>query len=75
LAELERLWRRKDVKVREKALWLLHGTAARASEALSINVEDRQPTGTDREGLASGCRSSFPSGRRLERLHRWSIML
>jgi integrase len=33
LAELERLWRRKDVKVREKALWLLHETAARASEA------------------------------------------
>ena len=76
LAELERLWRREDVKVREKALWrLLHETAARASEALSINVEDRQPTCTDREGLASGCRSSFPSGRRLERLHRWSIML
>jgi hypothetical protein len=35
----------------------------------------RQPTGKDRRGLASGCRSSFPSGRRLERLHRWSIML
>jgi integrase len=41
LAELERLWRRDDVGVREKALWrLLYETAARASEALSINVED-----------------------------------
>jgi integrase len=41
LAELERLWRREDIGVREKALWrLLYETAARASEALSINVED-----------------------------------
>jgi site-specific recombinase XerD len=41
LAELERLWRREDVGVREKVLWrLLYETAARASEALSINVED-----------------------------------
>jgi integrase/recombinase XerD len=41
LAELERLWRREHVGVREKALWrLLYETAARASEALSINVED-----------------------------------
>jgi integrase len=39
--ELERLWRRDDVGVREKALWrLLYQTAARASEALAINVED-----------------------------------
>jgi integrase len=41
LSELERLWRREDVSVREKALWrLLYETAARASEALAINVED-----------------------------------
>jgi integrase/recombinase XerD len=41
LPELERLWRREEVGVREKALWrLLYETAARASEALSINVED-----------------------------------
>jgi integrase/recombinase XerD len=41
LSELERLWRREDVGVREKALWrLLYETAARASEALAINVED-----------------------------------
>jgi integrase len=41
LPELERLWKRDDVAVREKALWrFLYETAARASEALSINVED-----------------------------------
>jgi integrase len=41
LPELEQLWRREAVGVREKALWrLLYETAARASEALSINVED-----------------------------------
>lgn len=41
LPELEWLWRCDEVGVREKALWrLLYETAARASEALSINVED-----------------------------------
>jgi integrase len=41
LPQLERLWRHEDVGIREKALWrLLYETAARASEALSINVED-----------------------------------
>jgi integrase len=41
LPELEGLWRREDVAVREQARWrLLSETAARASEALSINVED-----------------------------------
>jgi integrase len=39
--QIERLWRREDVAVREKALWrLLYETAARASEVLSLNVED-----------------------------------
>ena len=41
LPELERLWRRDDVGVREKAPWRLpYETAARAGEVLSINVED-----------------------------------
>ena len=41
LPQLERLWRHEDVGIREKVLWrLLYETAARASEALSINVED-----------------------------------
>ncbi|MDQ6777319.1 MAG: hypothetical protein M3071_14125 [Actinomycetota bacterium] len=41
-AQLERLWCRDDVAVREKALWrLLHETAARAGEVLV--VERRGP--------------------------------
>jgi integrase len=41
LAELERLWRRDTISVRDKALWrFLYETAARATEALSVNVED-----------------------------------
>jgi integrase len=41
LSELERLWRRDTIRVRDKALWrLLYETAARASEVLSVNVED-----------------------------------
>jgi integrase/recombinase XerD len=39
--QLDRLWRRDDVAVREKALWrLLYESAARAQEVLSLNVED-----------------------------------
>jgi integrase/recombinase XerD len=41
LPELERLWRRDTIGVRDKALWrFLYETAARATEALSVNVED-----------------------------------
>jgi integrase len=41
LPELERLWRRDTIRVRDKALWrFLYETAARATEALSVNVED-----------------------------------
>jgi integrase len=40
-AELEALWRRDDVRLRDKTLWrLLYETAARASEALNLNLED-----------------------------------
>jgi len=39
--DLDRLWRRSDVALRDKALWrLLHESAARATEVLSLNVED-----------------------------------
>lgn len=39
--ELERLWRRDDIAIREKALWrLLYESAARSEEVLSIDVED-----------------------------------
>ena len=38
---LEVLWTRRDVHLREKALWrFLYETAARASEALNLNIED-----------------------------------
>jgi integrase len=38
--ELERLWRREDVSVRERAFWrLCYETAGRASEVLGLNVE------------------------------------
>jgi integrase len=41
LPELERLWRRDELGVREKALWrLLYETAARANELLALDVED-----------------------------------
>jgi integrase len=41
LPQLEQLWRHDDIAVREKALWrFLYETAGRATEALSINVED-----------------------------------
>jgi integrase len=39
--ELESLWSRRDVPVREKALWrLLYDTAARASEILGLDIDD-----------------------------------
>jgi len=39
--QLERLWRRDYIALREKTLWrLLYETAARASEILSLNAED-----------------------------------
>jgi site-specific recombinase XerD len=41
LPELERLWARRDVPLRERALWrLLYETAARANEILALDVED-----------------------------------
>ncbi len=41
LAELERLWRREDASVREKAFWrLCYETAGRSAEVLGLNVED-----------------------------------
>jgi integrase len=41
LPELERLWGRSDIPLRERALWrLLYDSAARAEEALGLDVED-----------------------------------
>jgi integrase len=40
-AQLERLWSREGVPLREKVLWrLLYETAARAGEILALNIED-----------------------------------
>jgi integrase len=40
-ADLAELWGRDDIPVRDKALWrLLYDSAARAGEALALNVED-----------------------------------
>ena len=39
--DLEGLWSRRDISLREKTLWrMLYETAARAGEVLSLNVED-----------------------------------
>ncbi len=39
--DLDALWSRKDINLREKLLWrMLYETAGRASEVLSLNVED-----------------------------------
>ena len=41
LGDLEELWRRRDVPLREKLLWrMLYETAARASEVLALDVGD-----------------------------------
>ena len=41
LPELERLWARSDIPLRERALWrLLYDTAARADEVLRLDVSD-----------------------------------
>ncbi len=41
LGDLEELWRRRGVPLREKLLWrMLYETAARASEVLALDVED-----------------------------------
>lgn len=39
--DLAALWTRRDVSIREKALWrMLYDTAARANEVLTLNIED-----------------------------------
>ena len=41
IEDLEELWRRRTVPLREKTLWrMLYETAARASEVLALDVED-----------------------------------
>jgi integrase/recombinase XerD len=59
-SELERIWRL-DVPVREKALWrLCYETAARASEALSLNVEDLDLANHSADLVGKGGHRAFP---------------
>ena len=42
--QLNKLWARRDIHVREKALWrMLYETAARANEILSLDISDLDP--------------------------------
>jgi integrase/recombinase XerD len=53
--QLEALWRRSDLRLRDKALWrLLYETAARASEALNLNVGDLDPANKRARVVAKG---------------------
>jgi site-specific recombinase XerD len=61
-AHLDALWSRKDIARREKLLWrMLYETAGRASEVLSLNVED-----LDR---AERCATVVGKGGGVEHLH------
>jgi integrase/recombinase XerC/integrase/recombinase XerD len=61
-ADLDALWSRKDIAVREKLLWkMLYETAGRASEVLSLNVADLDQ--------AERCATVVGKGGGVERLH------
>jgi len=60
--ELEALWSRKDIALREKVMWkFLYETAARASEVLSLDVEDLD--------LGERCARTVGKGGGVETLH------
>ena len=60
--ELEALWSRKDIALREKLLWrMLYETAARASEVLSLDVDDLD--------LGERCARTVGKGGGVETLH------
>ena len=75
-AELEALWSRRDVPVREKALWrLLYDTAARATEILSLDVDDvdlpnRRARVTSKGGATEWVHFASGSARLLPRVIR-----
>ena len=57
-AQLEGLWRRDDLRLRDKTLWrLLYETAARASEALNLDVEDLDPANKRARVTSTGVRT------------------
>ncbi|MBB2912083.1 RNA polymerase sigma factor (sigma-70 family) [Streptosporangium becharense] len=60
-AQLEALWNRPGLSLRERTLWrLLHESAARVTAVLSLNVEDLDLDG--RRGGADDARVSWRSG-------------
>ncbi len=55
LAELERLWRREDASVRDRAFWrVCYETAGRAAKVLGLNVEDVEPAKKTRPRALEG---------------------
>ena len=76
LEALEALWGRRDVALREKALWrLLYETAARAAEVLNLDVDDvdlpnRKARVTSKGGAVEWVHFASGSARLLPRLIR-----
>jgi integrase/recombinase XerD len=63
-AQLERLFARRDLPLRERTLWrLLYETAARANELLALDVEDLDLANRRARVHSKGARSSGCSGR------------
>jgi integrase/recombinase XerD len=73
-AQLEALWRRGDLRLRDKTLWrLLYETAARASEALNLDVDDldlanKRAQVTSKGGAVEWIHWQTPTARLLARL-------
>ena len=73
-AQLEALWRRSDLRLRDKTLWrLLYETAARASEALNLDVTDldlanKRARVTSKGGAVEWVHWQTPTARLLARL-------
>jgi integrase len=73
-AQLEALWRRSDLRLRDKTLWrLLYETAARTSEALKLDVDDLDLANKRARIVAKGGAVEFihwqtPTARLLARL-------
>jgi site-specific recombinase XerC len=63
--QLEALWRRSDLRLRDTALWrLLYETAARTSEALNLDVGDLDLANKRARVAAKAARSNGSTGRR-----------
>lgn len=68
LARLERVWKRRDIDLRERTLWrLLYETAARANAVLGLDIEDLDLAGkrarTRSKATSTCCSSARGSSR------------